>query len=495
MVRYTKIFILITSLLIVLTPAYSAPKKKSKKEQEKPIKHYIDVYGGGGMSSLGYGLDGGKTGIDGSFTIGAGYTWFFLPYMGLQTGLSVTRVAEKASLSESMSWNTNKDGSPLVDYMGDAYIHRTAINEWKESQQAYLLQIPIGLRWRWFKDKDSRVGLHAGLGFNLSIPVLSSYHRNSGAQLTHTGWYENWQLVLHDLPGRFMTEDYTSAQEESLGSKVSTVNVMGQGEIGMSIRVNKRSELYVAAYGQYMLNNFSGVKNAERIALGFANSENKYSFMEEYTGLIGTDKVGAMHPWVAGIKVGYSIWPGKTDQQKKKELKKLAKQFPDVLPPKLVHDTLIIHDTVSVHDTVFIHEHDTVTIVAPKESTEHIVYTTEAERSMDMLLSEAVIWFELDSYKPILEPAYILDSVAAMMAQHPQLMIHINGHACEIGPDMYNKRLALKRALAVSKILQKKGVSPKRMFVWSYGEKQPYHYNAEHQLSKDRRVEIIIHQK
>jgi outer membrane protein OmpA-like peptidoglycan-associated protein len=77
------------------------------------------------------------------------------------------------------------------------------------------------------------------------------------------------------------------------------------------------------------------------------------------------------------------------------------------------------------------------------------------------------------------------------MATHPELRIHINGHACKIGTEQYNLRLALRRALAITDMLRAKGVPEERMFVRTYGAKQPYRYNGPHQLSKDRRVEII----
>ena len=107
------------------------------------------------------------------------------------------------------------------------------------------------------------------------------------------------------------------------------------------------------------------------------------------------------------------------------------------------------------------------------------------------MLSESVIWFNFDDYTPILEPAYILDSVANMLKKHPNIMLHINGHACNIGTDQYNQKLAMKRAQAVAAMLRKKGVRKDQMEVRSFGATEPFKYNKEHQLEKDRRVEII----
>lgn len=443
--------------------------------KETPTRHYLDLYGFGGVSHWNYPLEGGTVAIGGAFGAGAGYTFFFHPNVGLQAGLSFSRIASTARLTEPMEWSQWQDGSALTDYMGDLYTHRTAFEGWKEQEQAYLIEVPLGLRFRYFKEKDSRAGLHAALGAKAAIPVWANYRNHSGT-LIHTGWYEQWQLLLYDLPGRFEREE-VRAQEENMTRRLHTINAELHGEIGIAIRINVHYELYIAAFGQYTVNDMNSTAKADRGALGFRDETNRYPFMNEYRGLIGTEKVGAIHPWMAGVKVGLSIWPGKTDKEKQKELKKLMRQYPEMSVPVVVHDTIFLHDTICPEKSIA----EENRIEAP----------TAAQEALDSLLSEAVIWFPFDEYVPILEPAYILDSVAAMMHRHPGLRIHVNGHACRLGTDRYNQRLALLRAKAIAELLEQKGVAAERMYVWSYGAKRPFRYNSKKQLSKDRRVEII----
>jgi outer membrane protein OmpA-like peptidoglycan-associated protein len=459
--------------------AVGAPSRKKTKKKKPYHKHYIDMNAGVGASGLGYKLEGGKATATASFTLGAGYTWFFKRYVGLQTGLNITRFATNAILTEQIAWEG------LTDYEGQQYTHRINFEDWREVQQSYILSIPIGIRCKWRKDDNDLIGLHGSAGLQLSFPTLSNYKYKSGT-VTHTAWYDQWNLELHDLPGRFETDPYVK-QEESIRQHIHKVNAMLYGEVGPTIRLNERSELIVALYAQYMMNNFSSVKLDDRQPLGFANDHNNaYAFMPTYHGLIGTNRVGAMHPWTVGLKVGASIWPGKTTQQKKRELKKLMKQFPELIPVKEVHDTIWIVDTIRMNDTVRVR--DTIMRTAVHEQ----LAVTKEEKHLDNLLSTSVIWFNFDDYKPILEPEYLLDSVASIMKRYPELRIHINGHACSIGKEQYNQRLALKRAQAVAAILRSKGISASRMEVKSYGATHPYRYNAgEHQLEKDRRVEII----
>jgi len=285
-------------------------------------QHYIDIHAGAGVGSWGYTLNGGTSQIGNSYSAGAGYTWFFLPTVGLQTGLQVTRISSYAWLSKTLEYG------PLTDYQGEQYVHRVAFNNWREQQEAWLLQIPIGLRFAYFAGEESRAGLHASVGVSLTLPV-HAVARTTGA-VTHTGWYDCWQIEFHDLPGRFMTENMD--QKSNIQSGLLPVNAMMYAEIGTAIRLSQRTQMLIAAYAQYGLNDFSAVKRADRVPLGFANDANGYTFMPEYKGLFGTDKVGSLAPWTAGIKLAISVWPGRTDEQKKQLLLKLAAEFPDILP-------------------------------------------------------------------------------------------------------------------------------------------------------------------
>lgn len=306
-----KRILLIGSLLLAVCAARAAEPQ-----------HYMDIYAGAGVGSWGYTLSGGTTQIGNTYTAGFGYTWFFTPEVGLQTGLHATRLASYAMLTQTIEYPS------LTDYQGEQYTHRVAFNNWRELQQTVLLQLPIGLRFRYFPQPDSHAGLHAAIGFNLSVPIRSTY-RTTGA-LTHSAWYDCWQLELHDLPGRFGTE--TINQQSAVSGQLSPFNAMTYAEIGTSIRLGQRTQLIITAFAQYAVTDFLAVKRADRVPLGFARPDNGYTFMAEYNGLIGTDRVSTLAPWTAGLKLALSIWPGRTDEQKKQLLLRLAAEFPDLLP-------------------------------------------------------------------------------------------------------------------------------------------------------------------
>ena len=134
--------------------------------------------------------------------------------------------------------------------------------------------------------------------------------------------------------------------------------------------------------------------------------------------------------------------------------------------------------------------HDTVYLYRDPEPTPVIKEDTVAKQLDDMLM-KAVIFFDLDKAVPILEPEDILIRIAEILKCHPDQKIHVNGHACKLGKPEYNKRLALRRAKAVADQLKALGVREDQMIVAGLGQDIPYRYNGHHQLSKDRRVEIV----
>ena len=294
-----------------------AASAQIRTDLQTPLpSHYIDVQAGGGIGGLGYELNGGHTLNAPSLFIEAAYTWFILPSAGLQTGIQITRIATTAVLTEPMEWRTGEDGTRLTDYMGEEYTHRASFNDWREKQQIWFLQIPIGARFRHFAAFNSRFGMHAAAGAQVSFPISSHYRLLSGS-VTHTGWYEQWRLLLHDIPGRFETESFAK-QQESFSKYLKPFSLSVYAEAGVLVRLSERAEMMLAAYAQWMPQQFNRPASVPDALLGFANERNGYTFMNEYHGLIGTHKTGAMHPWTAGLKASLAIWTGRTRIQKKR---------------------------------------------------------------------------------------------------------------------------------------------------------------------------------
>ena len=307
------------------------------------MSHNIDITAGGGIGSLGYDLQGGRQYPAYTWSAGLGYTWFFVPETGLQTGVQLTRLGSVASLTGSYVWQ-----DLLTDASGDQYEHRMAFADWYEQQEAYLLEIPLGFTLHHYGRNNPRAGVYAALGAKLQIPLFADYRHHSGS-VTHSGYYPYWDLTLQDLPDRFITEQTDVPQQGSFLQHLNRWNAAVYMELGTTIRCGAHTELIISAYGQYTVTDLLATPVGRLTSLGFANSRNGYTFMPEYHGLIGTKAVTALHPWTAGIKLGLSVWTGKTDEQKRRELRRLAEEFPDMLPTVHTRDTVYIYDTLYIN--------------------------------------------------------------------------------------------------------------------------------------------------
>ncbi len=94
------------------------------------------------------------------------------------------------------------------------------------------------------------------------------------------------------------------------------------------------------------------------------------------------------------------------------------------------------------------------------------------------------------SMKP--ESAGVLNEVAKMMKEHPDLKFSIEGHTDSDGEEAYNLQLSEQRALAVQQALQERGIDSGRLQVKGFGEGVPAaDNNTPEGKSNNRRVEFV----
>jgi OOP family OmpA-OmpF porin len=86
-----------------------------------------------------------------------------------------------------------------------------------------------------------------------------------------------------------------------------------------------------------------------------------------------------------------------------------------------------------------------------------------------------------------------IKKIALAIKSNPKIKkIEVAGHTDNIGSKKYNKKLSLKRAKAVAKLLIKFGINPKMIVVKGYGEDYPLVPNTTStNRALNRRVEII----
>lgn len=106
-------------------------------------------------------------------------------------------------------------------------------------------------------------------------------------------------------------------------------------------------------------------------------------------------------------------------------------------------------------------------------------------------LSEPIA-FEGESEKLAPESFAVLDTVAQILSDYPEITIEIQGHTDSRGEPDANQRISQERAAVVSRYLQARGIAPARLTAKGYGETRPIESNRTSQgRAINRRVELI----
>ena len=99
--------------------------------------------------------------------------------------------------------------------------------------------------------------------------------------------------------------------------------------------------------------------------------------------------------------------------------------------------------------------------------------------------------FLYNSHELTDEARGILDRVASIIVQHPDLRLEVAGHTDATGDPSYNQWLSLQRAEAVREYLVAQGVNPRYIGATGYGGQRPIADNSTSVgLQKNRRVEL-----
>ena len=105
---------------------------------------------------------------------------------------------------------------------------------------------------------------------------------------------------------------------------------------------------------------------------------------------------------------------------------------------------------------------------------------------------KGVVLFDFDKSEIKPEACPLLDEVAIILDTNPEIKGEIRGHTDSIGPAEYNQKLSEKRAKAVEKYLENKGIDPSRFTSKGYGASQPIATNETLEgRQENRRVELV----
>lgn len=523
--------ILIISSLSLQARVYPTSVRRTRQAQERIDKGLsIEVSGGIGMSRIDFQHWGQKgnsafqaNGLENriafpSGNAALGLTYYFVPCFGLGTGIEFSSYRSETKINKPWTFNG-------VDKYDDEYLQLIRTNA-AEQQDLYMLEIPVGLHFRAIGE-GKRVGFIGALGIKFGLPMLSTYQMGNNAVLENVVNYPIYDLEIRDIP-TVIENGTVQAYSGTFGTipspddhrSMSYFNYAGFAQAGALFQLSQRVDMSLTAFATYYINDVVKSRGNEVIAFGAGLPVGEYptvlSEERAESGLMNTNAVSSVHPWNIGLKIGFHFNLGKTEvrhvyskvrpplrdntppapeiEPEPEPDTVVVEQEPVVVPtpavvkPK-VKNTVLEKKPTGCTDTIYIYIHDTIYIHDALPVVTEV--KTDAATQITEEMEKSIIWFDLDSDVPILQPEDILINIAAILKAHPEQRVYVNGHACKLGKPDYNKQLALRRAQAVAKQLMELGVNADQLIVRTKGANEPFRFNGKHTLEKDRRVEII----
>ncbi|MBP1677746.1 MAG: OmpA/MotB domain protein [Bacteroidetes bacterium] len=247
--------------------------------QAQQAGHYLYLGAGAGSQSLNYQIVDGTQKGGAGYTLNAAYSYFFDAHWGIQSGIGIQLFGSQSTLDMLTT-------ESAVDTDNQTYELRTDYNALIEQQRVMFLDIP--LLGQYLHHFNAKWGMMASLGAKVSLPVYRSF-KTVGGDITTTGYYSQWNLLLYDLPQHgFYTTDDTYKGKPDIKPAVMTVT-----ELGALYKASYNTEIYFGAYFNYGLNNV-------------IDADSKHIFLQDgtYNGILASTQTTEVRPVAFGLKAG-----------------------------------------------------------------------------------------------------------------------------------------------------------------------------------------------
>jgi peptidoglycan-associated lipoprotein len=135
---------------------------------------------------------------------------------------------------------------------------------------------------------------------------------------------------------------------------------------------------------------------------------------------------------------------------------------------------------------------------AAKPMTPAEQYHAQGQADLDKALEQlhnVSVFFEFDSATLTKDAQERLTSVGAILTQHPELKVRIEGNADERGSEQYNLALGQRRADSAKKYLDNLGVKRQQITSISFGAEKPKATGHDEEAWKQNRRDDVNAQK
>jgi len=436
--------------------------------QAQEPTQYLHFSVGGGLNNLSYTVPNGSQTARVGYTINGAYSYFFTPNWGLQAGLGIQSFGSISKLNYFTA-------APAVDSEGDAFEFRTQYTNWQEKQNALFLEIPIAAQYRY--TINEKFGLIGSLGVKMSLPIYTKY-QTFGGQIRTTGYYEQWNVELYDLP----KQGYSTITN-SFTDKISLNPVFtGLVDFGGLYKLSSNLELYAGAYFNY---GFNKAKTPDTKVI--------YQLDGAYNGMFASNQVQNVKPVSLGLKVGIYLQIGKQKPTIKIEVKE--PELPVVTKkPEATKDTVAM--VVQKPTTVEIPKVEVKTpeIIDTPKPIHKEVKSINSFKAAQAIATSIKIRFDENSTQPMSKiNNEKFKSLIKYLKSNPKANLQIIGHTSNTGSRHNNMKLGTQRAIEIEKKLIQLGAPREQLIPLSKASDEPLvpNTNAKNR-AKNCRVELNL---
>lgn len=266
--------------------------------------HVVTLSLGGGMHAMMPTLSedakntvglGSTVGVGGQFQ--ALYTFYIIKYVGITAGVGFDMYTGnmKGEFHDRV-WLYDKHNK-MNYWLNSDYTN------FKESEQLYMVTVPVGVTGR--INLTDPIQLRGTLGLGMNV-IASSHFRGEG-QLTTTADYPDYNLHFDpDLPQHGFSNYYMGGYEGKI-ENTFPVSMFVFFDFGMHYQFTKRYGIYAGVYFNYTC--FSSIRPTTDAAgnrpelVTFDSASKQWT----YSGMLNSKFVEAINPLSVGVKVGFTL--------------------------------------------------------------------------------------------------------------------------------------------------------------------------------------------
>lgn len=164
-------------------------------------RHKLSLIGKGGLGTMLYTLENAKYKAGAGGSVGVGYDFYFLPYMGIGSGIEFSFLQASYRVGErNYAVAAQLDGDLIYGGEGEPFTFLVQMRDERTEQRATYLNIPLMLRFRvkWFS---------FGAGVKAGFPLSGTYDRFVG-ELKTSGKYGTLAAeTLENMPNHGFVDE------------------------------------------------------------------------------------------------------------------------------------------------------------------------------------------------------------------------------------------------------------------------------------------------